>query len=112
MALSVIQKTCHRRDCCLDSIDIQFPKLARGPFRPRNAMKDKRLSTLDVAGSIPVSRFSITSLQPDQFLPSPLVSEPNGSTRHSTGTPAPPNIAMKSFDGIAHFTVAGPARSE
>ena len=34
----------------------QFPKLASGPFRPRNAMKDKRLSTLDVAGSIPVFR--------------------------------------------------------
>jgi hypothetical protein len=33
-----------------------FPKLATGSFRPRNAMKDKCLSTLDVAGSIPVSR--------------------------------------------------------
>jgi hypothetical protein len=51
-----------RRDCSLFPIDAQFPKLASGPFRPRNAMKDRRLSTLDVAGSIPVSRSSFQEL--------------------------------------------------
>jgi len=41
----------------------QLPKLASQPFRPRNAMKDHCLSTLDVAGSIPVSRSASQELR-------------------------------------------------
>jgi len=44
-------------------IEYRLPQLAIAPFRPRNAMKDKRLSTLDVAGSIPVSRSSSQELR-------------------------------------------------
>jgi hypothetical protein len=53
-----------RRDASLDSNDTQLPKLASGPFRPRNAMKnDECFSTLDVAGSIPVSRFIFKNIR-------------------------------------------------
>src|SRR5215831_145755 len=69
-------------------LDVHLPKLASGPFRPRNEMKDKRLSTLGGKMSLLPSRCSNQSLtgEPDTSFPIEFRSVPcSTSKEHFAG---------------------------